>query len=173
MSKNIKKKKKKRSRTIRFSMYKVQILHVRPLWLRLRKYSTCSGWLTWIWSRTVPLQDKLKQWPHAAPLQSGLAWTITSLCRPSNISLKHVCDRWPQLESHPFQFSGLFTECLHPAACDITRLWELRDALFEKTSRMKWKEPSGVYYNHTSRKTPPLVLSPEFSLHSGTLTGRC
>lgn len=43
--------------------------------------STCSEGLTWIRSITVPLQDKLKQWPHAAPLQLGLAWTISSLCR--------------------------------------------------------------------------------------------
>lgn len=27
-----------------------------------------------------PVRRQLKQWPHAGPLQSGLAWTIASLC---------------------------------------------------------------------------------------------
>lgn len=54
----------------------------------------------------VLLQDKLKEWPHAGPLQSGLAWTIATLCwsiprfflarpRPADDSLSHILPRTP------------------------------------------------------------------------------
>ena len=71
--------------------------------------------------RVSPFRDKLKVWPHAGPRQSGLARTITSLCWSiGRFSQERVCDRRPQLESHPPRLSCIFTECWLSAADDIT-----------------------------------------------------
>ncbi len=86
-------------------------------------------------SITVPLQDKLKEWPHAGPLQSGLAWTIASLCwsilRFSLACLRPLTTAWVTSSQALLHVYGVLAlNCLW-----YHGPWVLRVALFEKTSR--------------------------------------
>lgn len=117
-------------------------------------------------SITAPLQDKLKEWPHVGPLRPGLAWTIASLCWSilhfSLARLRPLTTAW--VISFPLLlhvYGALALNCLW-----YHRPWVLRVALFEKTSRTGWKEPSRVFYSHKPDTGNPLLglsLSAEFS----------
>lgn len=116
-------------------------------------------------SITVLLGDKLKLWPHAGPLQSGLPWTIASLCwsiprfslahlRQADHSLSHI------LPSSP--------ACLRSAGAQLPMISR---GLGIK-SRTVWKDlQDGVEKNHPGfwHRKPPSSVSlcsfpPPFSI---------
>lgn len=124
-------------------------------------------------SITVLLGDKLTLWPHPGLLQSGLAWTIASLCwsiprfslahlRQADHSLSHI------LPSSP--------ACLRSASAQLPMISR---ALGIK-SRTVWKDlQDGVEKNHPGfwhRKPPSSVSLFSPSIQHSSLacgTGAC
>lgn len=110
-------------------------------------------------SITVPLLDTLQEWPHAGPLQSGLARTIAGLC--GSILRFSWAGLWTLTADWVTSFPALLRVY---GVLVLNYLWYhgpcvLRVALFEKTSRMGWKEPTTT--TSLIQETPPLPPSSE------------
>lgn len=102
------------------------------------------SWVTWIKSITVLLQDKLKKLPHAGALQSGLAWTIASLCwsilRCSLACLRPLTTAWVTSFPALLHVYGV----LAPNCLWYHRPWVLRVALLKRPPGWGGKNHPGL-----------------------------